>query len=98
MYCIRWDFALGRAFEVLGVRMRPGVGIRQLSMLAISLAEGSTIWDRVDPTMSRQLLLPTGSEGEKQEWTLFALGLDALVWQLAELDEDWTSGSSGNPE
>jgi hypothetical protein len=103
VYCVRWDFALGRAFEMLGVRMRPGVTLRQLSMLAISLAEGFAIWDRVDPTMTRHILRPTESEGQKEEWTLFALGLEALVWQFAELDEgaDQPSGpgaSAGNPE
>jgi hypothetical protein len=103
VYCVRWDYALGRAFEVLGVRMRPGVSIRQLSMLAISLAEGFAIWDRVDPTMTRGILRPTGREGEKQEWTLFSMGLDALVWQFAELDGDAdrpspSGASAGNPE
>jgi hypothetical protein len=109
VYCVRWDFALGRAFEALGVRMRPGVTIRQLSMLAISLAEGFAIWDRVDPTMTRNILRPTGPEGATQEWTLFSVGLEALVWQFAELDEDpaWSAGSgestasgqsAGNPE
>ena len=103
VYCVRWDFALGRAFEVLGVRMRPGVTIRQLSMLAISLAEGFAIWDRVDPTMTRGIIRPTGREGQKVEWTLFSMGLEALVWQFAELDEgaDWPTGpnpSAGNPE
>ena len=102
VYCVRWDFALGRAFEVLGVRMRPGVTLRQLSMLAISLAEGFAIWDRVDPTMTRDILRPTGS-GEKEDWTLFSMGVEALVWQFAELDEgpDQPSGpgaSAGNPE
>jgi len=103
VYCIRWDFALGRAFEVLGVRMRPGVTIRQLSMLAISLAEGFAIWDRVDPTMTRHILRPTGKEGEKQEWTLFSMGIEGLLWQFAELEEGpaWPPGpgaSAGNPE
>lgn len=96
VYCVRWDFVLSRSFEILGVRMRPGVSIRQLSMLAISLAEGFTIWDRVDPTMTRHILRPTGPGDEKQEWTLFAVGLEALVWQFAELDDDpdsaWSSG------
>ena len=59
-------------------------------MLAISLTEGFSIWDRVDPTMTRHILRPTGPNGEKQEWTLFSLGLEGLVWQFAELDE--TSG------
>ena len=103
VYCVRWDFALGRAFEILGVRMRPGLTIRQLSMLAISLAEGFVIWDRVDPAMTRHILRPTGSEGEKKDWTLFSMGLEALVWQFAELVEgaDWpmqVGASAGNPE
>ena len=103
VYCVRWDFALGRAFEVLGVRMRPGVTIRQLSMSAISLAEGFAIWDRVDPTMTRGILRPTGSGGEKEEWTLFSMGLEALVWQFAELDggddrPPTMGGPAGNPE
>ncbi len=103
VYCVRWDFALGRAFEVLGVRMRPGLTIRQLSMLAISLAEGFAIWDRLDPTMSRNILRPTGREGEKVEWTLFSMGIEALLWQFAELEEDadpppGPGVSAGNPE
>jgi hypothetical protein len=102
VYCVRWDFALGRAFEVLGLRMRPGYTVRQLSMLAISLAEGFAVWDRVDPAGSRHILRPTGPDGEKQEWTLFSLGLEALVWQFAELDGPGEAArpeeSAGNPE
>ena len=103
VYCVRWDFALGRAFEMLGVRMRPGLTIRQLSMVAISLAEGFIVWDRLDPVMSRHILRPTGPEGEKQEWTLFSMGLEALLWQFAELDEHagtpaGPGASAGNPE
>ena len=69
-------------------RFAPGLTIRQLSMLAISLAEGFAIWDRLDPTMSRNILRPTGREGEKVEWTLFSMGIEALLWQFAELEED----------
>jgi len=94
-YSVRWDYAIGQAFEALGVRMRPGVTVRQLSMLAISLAEGCSIWERVDPPRSGGILLPTGPEGTSREWTLFALGLDALVERLTELDPDWPPG---NPE
>ena len=105
-FAVRWDFVLEQAFEEIGVRLRPGLTVRQLSMLAISLTEGFTIWDRVDPSMTRHILRPTGPHGEKQEWSLFSLGLEALVWQFAELvdatDADAPPGSAvapaGNPE
>jgi hypothetical protein len=105
-FAVRWDFVFERTFEVIGIRLRPGLAIRQLSMLAISLTEGFTIWDRVDPTMTRNILRPTGPDGDKQEWTLFSLGLEALVWQFAELDGTPDAGAlqelavapAGNPE
>jgi hypothetical protein len=84
-FAVRWDFVFAQAFEVIGIRLRPGLTIRQLSMLAISLTEGFAIWDRVEPTMTRYILRPTGPDGEKQEWTLFSLGVEALVWQFTEL-------------
>ena len=85
-FAVRWDFVFQQAFAVIGIRMRPGLTIRQLSMLAISLTEGFTVWDRVDPSDTRHILRTTGPDGEKQEWSLFSLGLEALVWQFAELD------------
>jgi hypothetical protein len=88
VYSKRWDYVLEHAFDVLGIRVRAGLTIRQLSMLAISLAEGFTIWDRVDPTMTRHILRPTGQHGEKQEWSLFSLGVEGLIWQFAEFAED----------
>ncbi len=105
VFCIRWDFVLEQSFEKLGIRMRPGLTVRQLSMLAISLAEGFTIWDRVDPTATRHILRPTGPDRRSQEWSLFSLGLEALVAQFTELVEE-TGGATpwagpptpGNPE
>jgi hypothetical protein len=86
-FASRWDFVFTQTFAVVGIRLRRGLTVRQLSMLAISLTEGFSIWDRVDPTMTRHILRPTGPDGEKQEWTLFSLGLEGLVWQFAELDD-----------
>lgn len=80
----RWDYALESAFEVLGLGIRPGLSVRQLSMLVVSLAEGALIWDRIDPACTRQILRPTGLDGEEQEWGLFAVGIEALVWQFTE--------------
>jgi len=101
-YASRWDYVLTQAFTVIGIRLRPGLSIRQLSMLAVSLTEGFAVWDRLDPTMTRHILRPTGPDGDKQEWNLFSLGLESLVWQFAELEEadgvDVGGPAAGNPE
>ena len=105
-FATRWDFVFEQTFAVIGIRLRPGLTIRQLSMLAISLIEGFAIWDRVDPTLTRHILRPTGVNGEKQEWSLFSLGLEGLVWQFTELEDApdadalrrRTDASAGNPE
>jgi len=35
------------------------------------------------------LIRPTGPNGEDQEWSLFAFGLEALVHQFLEPDPDF---------
>jgi len=104
VYCVRWDFVFEQSFDLLGIRVRPGVTVRQLSMLAISLVEGFAIWDRLEPVSARSILQPTGPGGGSQEWSLLSLGLDALVGQLTELVEEVADRSAnggshaGNPE
>jgi hypothetical protein len=83
----RWDFIFESAFEALGLRLRPGFTMRQLSIAAISLAEGCTIWDRVDPSSTRQITRRIGSDGATQEWRLFSVGIEALLWQFTEWTE-----------
>ena len=97
-YCVRWDFVFERTFERLGLRVRPGVTVHSLSMLAISMVEGFTIWDRVDPAAARSIGRPTGSDGQGQEWSLLSLGIDTLVGQLTELVEGSTEPLDGRTE
>jgi hypothetical protein len=84
----RWDAVFEYAFGVLGIRVRPGFSLRQLSMLAISLTEGFIIWDRIDPDRTRGIVRPTGPDGEDREWTLFSIGVDAVVRLCTELADD----------
>ena len=35
------------------------------------------------------VLRPTGPAGADEEWTLFGIGLEALLAQYTELDPDW---------
>ena len=83
----RYEDLIGSAFAVLGLRVKPGFTLRQLSIAAISLAEGCTLWDRIDTSSTRGILRPTGPDGETQEWMLYAVGLEALLWQFAEWND-----------
>jgi hypothetical protein len=104
VYCVRWDFVFEQTFDLLGIRIRRGLSVRQLSMLAISMVEGFAIWDRIDPETVRGILQPSGPDGGDQEWSLLSIGIDALVNQLTELvgqGAEWPPPGrldAGNPE
>ncbi len=77
------------AGPLLGFRLRSPYSFRQLAVAVAALAEGCGLRDQVDPGSSRDILRPTGPGGEKQEWTLFGIGLEALMNQFLEPDPDW---------
>ncbi len=74
--------------EFLGLRLREGLTMRQLTVSVGALAEGCALRNRVDSAMDG-IMLPTGPEGAPQEWTLFGLGLEALTMRYLEIDPDW---------
>lgn len=74
--------------DLLGLRVREGLSLRQFIVAAGALAEGCALRYRVDDGLVG-LMLPTGPGGEDQEWTLFGLGLQALSDRFFELDPDW---------
>ena len=45
--------------------------------------------DRVDNSKMEGIVRATGPGGEKQEWTLFGVAFEGLVWQFFEIDPDW---------
>jgi hypothetical protein len=71
------------------MRIRAPLTFRQLSVAVGALAEGCALRQRVDHHMEG-ILRPTGPDGEDQEWTLFAIGLEGLLQTFLELDPDWT--------
>ena len=77
---------------LLGFRVREPFAIRQFTVATGALAEGCTLRNRVDVDMEG-IVLPSGPDGEDQEWTLFGIGLEALARQFFELDPDWTPGT-----
>jgi hypothetical protein len=83
----------GALAEFLGLRLRDGLSLRQLTVSVGAMAEGCALRNRVDSDMDG-ILLPTGPAGEKQEWTLFGLGLEALSLRFLEIDPDWEPPSA----
>jgi hypothetical protein len=80
-----WSESFSVLMDVLGVRLRRPWTMDQFAMAVISLSEGCSLRERTSghvQTMSR----PTGPNGEDQEWSLFAVGLEALVHQFLEPD------------
>jgi hypothetical protein len=83
-----WADAYRALAALLGMRVKLPLTFRQLSVAVGALVEGCSLRQRVDEEMEG-ILRPTGPRGEDQQWTLFAIGLDALVETFLELDPDW---------
>jgi hypothetical protein len=82
-----WEGAYVALAALVGMRVREPLSMRQLTVAIGALAEGCALRQRVDPHLEG-ILRPTGPNGEDQEWTLFAIGLEALLLQFLEPDPD----------
>ncbi|MGO8873927.1 MAG: hypothetical protein ACLQPH_21485 [Acidimicrobiales bacterium] len=76
--------------DLLGLRLLEQLTMRQFTIAVEGLAEGCALRNRVDGSDMDGIMRPTGRHGEPQEWTLFAVGLEALVHQFFELDPHWS--------
>jgi hypothetical protein len=73
---------------ILGYRPREPLTVPQFLNAAGALAEGCSLRDRVDSQMLG-IVRPTGVHGEDQTWTVYGIGLHALVQEFFEPDPDW---------
>ncbi len=80
----------------LGFRMREGMTIRHLMNAAGALAEGCSLRDRVDSELL-EIPLPTGPDGEKQDWTIYGLGLRAITNDFFEEDPRCEANADTGP-
>ncbi len=92
-----WEGAYAGLATLLGMRVRLPLTLRQLSVAVGALAEGCSLRQHVDPDLG-VILRPTGPNGEDHEWTLFAIGLEALLMQFLEPDPDWSAPTPPTPE
>jgi hypothetical protein len=77
--------AFGGLMTILGYRPRSPLTVPQFLNAAGALAEGCSLRDRVDSKMVG-ILRPTGPQGEDQRWTIYGIGLHALVQEFFEPD------------
>jgi hypothetical protein len=92
-----WEEAYLGLAELVGMRVRAPLTARQLSVAVGALAEGCSLRRRVDPSLEG-ILRPTGANGEDEEWTLFAIGLEALLLLFFEPDPGWSPPDTPPPD
>ena len=77
----------------LGLRVRTPFTLRQFTESVGALIQGCALRTGAEPD-APPILRPTGPEGRSEPWSLFAVGLEALVLQYLELDPDWPGPDS----
>jgi hypothetical protein len=81
----------------LGLRLREQFTMHQFAVAVEAFGEGCGLRDRVDHSDLRGITRHTGPADEPQEWTLFAIGFEALVRMFFEFDPDWQPPDPGEP-
>jgi hypothetical protein len=90
-FTARMEAIYGAMVSLLGLRLKEEFTLRDFVIAENSLSEGYGLRDRLDETVARIVLRPTGPNGELQEWTIFAVALEGLVLQFFEFDPDWSA-------
>jgi hypothetical protein len=76
--------------DYLGFRVGPPLTLRQFVIATDALGEGYGLRDRIDDSMMTAIVRPTGPHGTEQEWSLFGVALEGLVFHFFEIDPDWS--------
>jgi hypothetical protein len=79
--------------ELFGVRIRRPWTMRHFTLAVTAYSEGCSLRTRIEES-TEMIVRPTGPDGEDQEWTLFAIGLEALVHQFFEPDPEFIGAPS----
>ena len=77
--------AFGSLMTLFGYRIKQPLTVPQFLNAVGALSEGCSLRDRVDNKMLG-IVRPTGPHGADQQWTIFGIGLHALVMEFFELD------------
>ena len=91
-----WEGVYEGMAKLFGVRARSPLTIRQFTMAVGALAEGCSLRQRLDSRMEG-IVRPSGPNEEDQEWTIFAIGMEALQARFFEPDPG-REGRTDRPE
>jgi hypothetical protein len=83
-----WMAMHGAFLPLLGLRPRAPLTLRQFTVSTGALVEGCAL-RQVGAEDLDVIERPTGPGASMQEWTLFAIGLEALAVEYFEIDPDW---------
>ena len=85
-----WEGIYGGLIAFLGLRLRGPRTLAQFAHAVTSLSEGDSLRRHV-VRENIALDLPSGPQGADQEWTLYAVTLEALALQFFEPDPDFVA-------
>ena len=85
-----WAGVYSGLVAFLGLRVREPRTVRQFVLATTSVSEGDILRYNILREMPT-LELPSGPGGERQEWSLFALSIEALALQFFEPDPDFVA-------
>lgn len=80
-----WEESFAALAALLGLRIRPESDRSQFVVVLAALDQGFSLRHRINGKIEH-VTRPTGPNGESEDWTLFAIGLEALVHQFFEPD------------
>ena len=85
-----YELLYGTGLAAVGWRIRPGLSLHDAAVIISALAEGVLMRMLVEPEIDHTVVQVRPSDGAEVEWSLLAVGMDALVDFYAEPDPDWT--------
>jgi hypothetical protein len=88
-----WEESFAVLAAFLGLRIRAESDMSEFVMVVTALDQGFSLRHRINGKIE-YVTRPTGPNGENEDWTLFALGLEALVHQFFEPDPTYESKPS----
>jgi hypothetical protein len=88
-----WEESFTGLAALVGLRIRPGSDMSQFVMVLAALDQGFSLRHRINGKIE-YVSRPTGPNGENEDWTLFAIGLEALVHQFFEPDPSYDAEAS----
>ena len=79
----------------LGYRLKKPFALRHFMVALNSLGHGFGLRQRIDRTMTRYIVRPTGPNGSIQSWAPYAVAFEGLVNHYWELMAEWTPEETG---